>query len=259
MALASGGEIRGGEGVPGPGRIDVVERPHVDAPDASVGEDERPVEPERHDHLRDAEARERGLVEVGDERERLLLGELQDRDVLEHGRVVVGAQLERSPPWRPDEPLPVEGQPAPPGELGQRLRGEVALRKRRDVQRADPPERGADVVGRPRIPDRVDLHQTRVAVVAHREGVRRLGVPHGHGHAERGQPRNEHGPIRAPALRQDPRRPAEDPERAAAVVGAAADPRRPSLNAIEGEAPDYRDRSHAASLTGRAGPLRKPG
>ena len=144
------------------------------------------MEPERHHNFRDAEARERRLVEIGEKRERLLLRELQDRDVLEHGRVVVGAQLERSRARRPDEPLAVERQPATPGELRQRLPREVALRQRRDVQRADPPERGADVVGRPRIPDRVDLHQARVAVVAHREGVRRLGVANADWHAERG-------------------------------------------------------------------------
>ena len=83
---------------------------------------DRTARAERHDHLRHAE--------LGPDDRGLLLGELQDRHRAEELRIVVRVEHELSGSRGADEPLPVVGEAASAGELGERLRREVTPRER---------------------------------------------------------------------------------------------------------------------------------
>ena len=116
------------------------------------------------------------------------------------------------------------------------------------MYRGDAGQSACQLVGPPGIAYGVDRHLPPVAVVAEGEGVRGLAAPHRDRQAERDEPRQELASIRPPALRHDPAAAAEQPQRAAAVVGRAADPRPATVNAIEREAADERQRPHAPNL-----------
>ena len=71
---------------------------------------------------------------------RLLLGELEDRDVAQHLRVVVRVELQRAGALGPDEALAVERDAPVASELGQCLGREVRASQRPDVHPVRPLE-----------------------------------------------------------------------------------------------------------------------
>src|SRR5439155_15023544 len=132
---------------------------------------------------------------------------------------------------RPRQALPVEREAPSARRLCERLGREVFTQQRRDVDGRGARERADELVRPPRIADRLDLHRPAVALVAKREGVRRLAGPERDRQAERGKARKKLATVGSAALGDDAAGTREQAQRAAAVVGAAADARPPAVNA----------------------------
>src|SRR4029450_5585517 len=96
-----------------------------------VRKNDRAVRAVRHDHLRRAERRDRRLVDAAEDHLGLLLGQLQDRDVLEQLRIEVCIEPEWPGLARANEALAVERDAPPARELREGLSREVGSKERR--------------------------------------------------------------------------------------------------------------------------------
>jgi hypothetical protein len=89
-------EVRGHELVAGACGIGDVDPAGGDELGEAVGVDDAAPAAQGDDDLADAERAERAVVELDPKRVNLLLGELQDTDVPEDGRVVGGVEVHRA-------------------------------------------------------------------------------------------------------------------------------------------------------------------
>ena len=171
-------------------------------------------------------------VDLADDR-RLLLRELQHRDVPELGAVEVAVEPERADARRADEPLRVEEH------VRRREHREVDLpaQKRRDVQPLDVGD--AQLLLAPRLAERVHVHRPHArGVVRERERRRLAPDDEVERQPERLELAAEVDRLRLAALRDDPRVRAERRVRAAGMPRRAADARRAARDHVTREMPD---------------------
>ena len=210
---------------------------------------DRTTRAERHDHLRHAEPEDRRLAEVVQDHRRLLLRELEEGEVREHGGVVRGVEPHRPDLGCTDEALPVVRDAAVTRELGERLGREVAARDRRDVHPARVDV--GNVLRPPRVADREERGAPRLAFVVEAAGRGRPAVDDRDGQAESRERGDDHGTIDRGALGEDPRGTLQQPQAVAAVVRAAAEARRAAVDHVDDRvAADGEWRAHARSLLG---------
>src|SRR5207248_8809719 len=124
-----------------------------------AGEDEGAAGAEGHHDLGNAELAQLLELAATENRLRLLLGELEDRDMPEKRSVEVAVELERADPSRANEAVSVEKHAPPVRDPLERRRREVVAQERRDVHPLDPAQRALRAVGlAPWLADLVDLH-----------------------------------------------------------------------------------------------------
>jgi hypothetical protein len=234
-------EVGRRKGVSGAGRV-ARQRPRRDVrlPPARV--DDRAAGGECDDPL--------GDVDLADDL-RLLFSQLEHGHVAQHLGIEVVVELEGTDLRAAHEPVRVEDQPPPTRKLGDRLHREVGAQQRSDVEPANAPVDGARIARRPQVADRVDGHQSRITDVLERERGRVRAAKHVHRHPDRGQARQQGAPVCVPAARHHFAARVEQPQRARRVVRAAADPRRPALDPVDGQIPDDREHGRPFSAFGR--------
>jgi len=183
---------------------------------------------------------------VSEDRVRLLLGELEDRDVAQHRPVEVTVERERADPPRADEPVAVEQHAPPVSDPLERFRREVVAQERRDVHPLDPAQPAFRLVAlAPRLPDRLDTHFTvPVGVVVEREGRRLAGSREGHREAQCCQASQVRAPLGLAALRDDDRLLLQAMQRPCCVPGTAADLIGASAYGVTRQRADHGERSH---------------
>jgi hypothetical protein len=147
-----------------------------------------------------------------------------------------------------DKPLSVVRDTAVARQGGERLRREVGLHERRDVDPAGVPD-VRHVGGGPGIAGCPNLRPSLLALVGELERRGVLRVERRHGHPERRERRHDERPVLRRALREDPPAPLKQAKAVTAMKRTAADGRPAAVDDVDRHVAEDSELAHARILS----------